>query len=234
MKNKILLIEDDYTLSTIISETLTDEGFDVVTAKNGIDGLEAFVNNSPELVISDIMMPRMDGFNLGKHIRSINPKIPLIFLTALSSIKDIETGFDIGADDYIKKPFKMRELILRIKALIKRSYPDKTEEENTEARYMNIGRFVFDTIGNTLTIGLRVIELSRIESMILSFLKTNEGSTVRSSDLMVLVWKHDNYYNRNSLHGYIYRLRNYLQADPDVTIVNLRGIGYRLSIKSQL
>ena len=231
MKNKILLIEDDNTLSTIICETLTDEGFDVVTAKNGIDGLEAFVNNSPELVISDIMMPRMDGFDLGKHIRSINPKIPLIFLTALSSIKDIENGFDIGADDYIKKPFKMRELILRVKALIKRSYPEGSDDDSGQTRYLNIGNFVFDTIGNTLTIKEHVIELSRIESVILSFLKANEGSTVCSSDLMLVVWKHDNYYNRNSLHGYIYRLRNYLQADPTVTIVNLRGIGYRLVVK---
>lgn len=231
MKNKILIIEDDNTLLTIISENLSDEGFDVVTAKNGTDGLEAFVKHSPRLVISDIMMPRMDGFDLAKHIRSINPKIPLIFLTALSSIKDIEKGFDTGADDYIRKPFKMRELILRINALLKRSYPDNTVVENTEARYLTIGEFIFDSIGNTLTINNRTIELSRIESLILAFLKANEGMTVQSSDLMVLVWKHDNYYNRNSLHGYIHKLRRYLRADPAVSIVNLRGIGYRLVIK---
>lgn len=233
-RNKLLLIEDDITLSTIVSETLADEGFSVVVARNGVDGVEAFAKHSPDIVVSDIMMPRMDGYGLAKQIRALNPKVPLIFLTALSSINDIENGFDAGADDYIRKPFKMRELILRVKALLKRSYPDSADADDDDRnRYQTIGKFTFDTEANTLAIGSRVIELSRIESTILAYLIANRQATVTSSDLMLLVWKHDDYYNRNSLHGYIYKLRNYLRHDPDVSIINLRGIGYRLVVKQK-
>jgi len=230
MKARILIVEDESTLLSIMYETLCDEGFDVITAENGVEGLDAFVEHSPHLVISDIMMPRMDGFNFAKQIKKLNSGIPLIFLTALSSMHDIEEGFDIGADDYIRKPFKMRELILRINALLKRSYqmPCENDNNHVEVTPISIGRFTFDPLMNTLSMGGRVIELSRIESMILAFLVANKGVTVGTSELMVLVWEQDNYYNRNSLHGYIHKIRRHLSLDTSVSIINLRGIGYRL------
>lgn len=229
MRNKILLAEDEATLSTIISETLEDEGYEVIAATNGVDGLAAFRSDHPDIVIADVMMPRMDGFEMARHIRNTDPDVPLIFLTALSSISDIETGFDIGADDYLKKPFKMRELILRIRALLKRRNT-AIREEIPEKNEIPIGEYIFDTIGNKLTRGLHVIELSRIEAMILLFLVNHKGMTVRSSELMEFVWQHDDYYNRNSLHGYIHKLRKHLRHDPNVSIINLRGIGYRLAV----
>lgn len=229
MRNKILLAEDEATLSTIISETLEDEGYEVIAVTNGVDGLAAFRSDHPDIVIADVMMPRMDGFEMARHIRNTDPDVPLIFLTALSSISDIETGFDIGADDYLKKPFKMRELILRIRALLKRRNT-AIREEIPEKNEIPIGEYIFDTIGNKLTRGSNVIELSRIEAMILLFLINHKGMTVRSSELMEFVWQHDDYYNRNSLHGYIHKLRKHLHHDPNVSIINLRGIGYRLAI----
>lgn len=229
MRNKILLAEDEATLSTIISETLEDEGYEVIAVTNGVDGLAAFRSDHPDIVIADVMMPRMDGFEMARHIRNTDPDVPLIFLTALSSISDIETGFDIGADDYLKKPFKMRELILRIRALLKRRNT-AIREEIPEKNEIPIGEYIFDAIGNKLTRGSNVIELSRIEAMILLFLINHKGMTVRSSELMEFVWQHDDYYNRNSLHGYIHKLRKHLHHDPNVSIINLRGIGYRLAI----
>lgn len=229
MSNKILLAEDEATLSTIISETLEDEEYEVIAVTNGVDGLAAFRSDHPDIVIADVMMPRMDGFEMARHIRNTDPDVPLIFLTALSSISDIETGFDIGADDYLKKPFKMRELILRIRALLKRRNTI-IREEMPEKNDIQIGEYVFDAIGNRLTRGSHVIELSRIEAMILLFLVNHRGMTVRSSELMEFVWQHDDYYNRNSLHGYIHKLRKHLHHDPNVSIINLRGIGYRLAI----
>ncbi len=233
MKNKILLVEDETTLSTIISETLEDEGYDMVIAGNGYDGLKLFRQTDPDLVIADVMMPRMDGFEMSRHIRNINPHVPIIFLTARSSISDMETGYEIGADDYLKKPFKMRELILRIKALLKRSGRDSTENTTEENQELKIGRYIFSSVGNRLTFEEKSIELSRIESMILSFLAVNKGKTVRSSELMELVWQHDDYYNRNSLHGYMHKLRKYLRHDSAVSIINLRGIGYRLVVQPE-
>jgi two-component system response regulator len=230
MRNKILLAEDETTLSTIISETLEDEGYEVIAATNGVDGLAAFRSDHPDIVIADVMMPRMDGFEMARHIRNTNPDVPLIFLTALSSISDIETGFDIGADDYLKKPFKMRELILRIRALLKRRNIPTSREDAPEKNEIPIGEYIFDAIGNKLIRGSHVIELSRIEAMILLFLINHRGITVRSSELMEFVWQHDDYYNRNSLHGYIHKLRKHLRHDPNVSIINLRGIGYRLAI----
>lgn len=230
MRNNILLAEDEATLSTIISETLEDEGYEVIAVTNGVDGLAAFRSDHPDIVIADVMMPRMDGFEMARHIRNTDPDVPLIFLTALSSISDIETGFDIGADDYLKKPFKMRELILRIRALLKRRNIPTSREDVPEKNEIPIGEYVFDTIGNKLTRCSHVIELSRIEAMILLFLVNHRGMTVRSSELMEFVWQHDDYYNRNSLHGYIHKLRKHLHHDPNVSIINLRGIGYRLAV----
>lgn len=226
---RILLAEDERTLSTIISETLEDEGYEVFAAADGATGLKIFSLRAPDLVIADVMMPVMDGFEMAKRIRRENPGVPLLFLTARSSIDDIETGFDLGADDYLRKPFSMRELTARIRALLRRRY-HLSDNSSLHEKEINLGRYVFSPVCNRLECGGHVVELSNIESMLLAYLAAREGETVRSSELMEFVWKHDDYYNRNSLHGYIHKLRNHLRHDPDVSILNLRGIGYRLAI----
>ncbi len=228
MKNRILLVEDESTLLTIISETLADEGYEVATASNGAEGLEYFRLHGADIVLADVMMPRMDGFEMARHIRSLDPEVPLIFLTARSGIDDVVEGFDIGANDYIRKPFKMRELSVRIAALLKRRRKEAVPDKPIE-----IGSYRFDTVANRLTVGERTIDLTYIEAKILSYFAAHINETVESLELMELVWKHDNYYNRNSLHGFIHKLRRHLRQDPAINILNLRGIGYRLVVKSE-
>lgn len=124
MSNRILLVEDDMTLSMIVSETLQRDGFHVLMAGDGEDGLRTFTRYGADLIIADVMMPRMDGFEMGRKIRQISQNVPLLFLTAKSEIDDIVEGFELGANDYLKKPFKMLELIVRIKALLRRNIRD--------------------------------------------------------------------------------------------------------------
>ena len=226
MVNKVLLVEDEATLATIISETLADEGLDVCVAHDGIEGLERFRSRGADIVIADVMMPRMDGFEMAKRIRSIDNDVPLIFLTARSAIDDIVEGFEIGANDYLRKPFKMRELSVRVASLLKRRRKDTLVYEKP----LEIGAYTFDTLANKLTIADTTVELTHIEAKILAYFATHIGQTVESSTLMELVWKHDDYYNRNSLHGFIHKLRRHLRHDPAITIINLRGIGYRLAV----
>ena len=226
MKNKILLVEDDSTLSMIISETLQRDGFEVMTAHDGEDGIRKFTRQGADLIVADVMMPRMDGFEMGRKIREINRNVPLLFLTAKSDINDIVEGFELGGNDYLKKPFKMLELIVRIKALLRRNVKEGND------RY-EIGNYTLDMSTHILKHRDRGnTELSHIEAKLLEELVINVGNTVDASSIMQLIWQRDDPYSRNSLHGFIHKLRHYLRNDPSITLLNRRGIGYMLTIKS--
>ena len=225
MSNRILLVEDDSTLSMIISETLQRDGFDVMTATDGKDGLQKFARHGADLIVTDVMMPTMDGFEMGRRIRQVNRSVPLLFLTAKSEIDDIVEGFDLGGNDYLKKPFKMLELIVRIKALLRRN----VGEENCR---FEIGNYTLDLSSQTLLHpALGSIELTLIEAKLLKELIVNVGQTVEASTMMQLIWQRDDPYSRNSLHGFIHKLRRYLRHDQSISIINQRGLGYMLAIK---
>ncbi len=225
MKNRILLVEDDSTLSMIISETLQRDGFEVVTAGNGEDGFQKFAKHGADLIVADVMMPRMDGFEMGRKIRQISRGVPLLFLTAKSEIEDIVEGFELGGNDYLKKPFKMLELIVRIKALLCRNL---REEEHRH----KIGKYVLDMTAQTLSyLDKETVQLSLIEAKLLQELVSNQGHTVDASALMILIWQRDDPYSRNSLHGFIHKLRHYLRHDASLLLINQRGIGYMLTVK---
>ncbi len=227
MNNTILLVEDDSTLSMIISETLQRDGFDVLTAGNGEEGLKQFTRHGADLIIADVMMPRMDGFKMGRRIRQINRNVPLLFLTAKSEIDDIVEGFELGGNDYLKKPFKMLELIVRIKALLRKNV---IKEDNQ----FEIGDYTLDLSTQILSHkDTGGIELSLIEAKLLKELIVNVGHTVDASTMMQLVWQRDDPYSRNSLHGFIHKLRNYLRYDPSISLINQRGIGYMLTAKRE-
>ena len=227
MKDRILLVEDDSTLSMIVSETLQRDGFEVMTAVDGEDGLKKFARHGADLIIADVMMPRMDGFEMGRHIRQINRNVPLLFLTAKSEIDDIVEGFELGGNDYLKKPFKMLELIVRIKALLRRNVRD---EDNR----FEIGDYTLDLSTQVLAHKDNgSIELSLIEAKLLKELIVNVGHTVDASNMMQLVWQRDDPYSRNSLHGFIHKLRHYLRYDPSISLINQRGIGYMLTEKRE-
>ena len=226
MSNKILFVEDEEDLTLIVADTLRGEGYEVVTAVDGEDGLEKFKTEAADIVVADVMMSNMDGFTMAKEIRKLSPTVPLLFLTAKSTIDDVEQGFEIGANDYLKKPFELRELIVRIKALLRRYGDNRTED----IRFA-IGTYIFNVTTQTLSFGDKETELSHFEAKILERLATNIGKTVDASELMIAVWQRDEQSNRNSLHGYIHKLRRALRHDPSISIINQRGFGYMLTIK---
>lgn len=226
MSNKILFVEDEEDLTLIVADTLRGQGYEVVIAVDGEDGLEKFKTEAADIVVADIMMPKMDGVTMAKDIRKLSPTVPLLFLTAKSTIDDVEQGFEIGANDYLKKPFELRELIVRIKALLRRYGENRTED----IRFA-IGAYTFNVTTQTLSFGDKETELSHFEAKILERLATNIGKTVDASELMIAIWRRDEQSNRNSLHGYIHKLRRALRHDPTISIINQRGFGYMLTIK---
>lgn len=229
MKNKILFVEDEADLSLIVADTLQGQGYEVLTAEDGVKGLERFRSDGADIIVADVMMPKMDGFTMARAIRRISPTVPLLFLTAKNTIDDIEEGFDIGANDYLKKPFELRELIVRIKSLLRRYASNHCEEIKYE-----IGQYTFNVTTQTLSVVGKRMELSHFEAKILEQLAANIGKTVDASELMMAVWQHDEPSNRNSLHGYIHKLRRILRYDPSISIINQRGFGYMLTINGRL
>ena len=227
MSNKILFVEDEEDLTLIVADTLHGQGYEVITAVDGVDGLEKFKSEGADIVVADVMMPKMDGFTMAKEIRKLSPTVPLLFLTAKSTIDDVEQGFEIGANDYLKKPFELRELIVRIKALLRRYGENRTED----IRFA-IGAYTFNVTTQTLSFGDKETELSHFEAKILERLAINIGRTVDASELMIAVWQRDEQSNRNSLHGYIHKLRRALRYDPSISIINQRGFGYMLVIRN--
>lgn len=227
MKNKVLFVEDEADLTLIVADTLRGLGYDVVTAADGVEGLDRYRSEGADIIVADVMMPRMDGFTMAKGIRKMSPEVPLLFLTAKSTIDDVEEGFEIGANDYLKKPFELRELIVRIKSLLKRYGANRQED----VKYQ-IGAYTFNVTTQTLSYEDKSTELSHFESKILERLAANIGKTVDASELMIAVWQRDDPSNRNSLHGYIHKLRRALRHDPNISIINQRGFGYMLTVSN--
>ena len=223
MKAKILFVEDERDLSLIVCDTLRQNGYDVVAAFDGLEGLAMFKTEGADLIVADVMMPRLDGFALAKEVRGISLDVPIIFLTAKSEINDVEEGFGTGAHDYIKKPFELRELLVRIKALLRNKV-----NSNVAHLVYEIGNYRFDVTGQRLIFNGKEILMSNIEARILENLVVDIGKTVDSSSLMIAVWGRDEMSNRNSLHGYIHKLRRLLRYDSNIDIINQRGFGYML------
>lgn len=228
MKAKILFVEDERDLSLIVCDTLRQQGYDVVAAFDGIEGLAKYKTESADLIVADVMMPRLDGFAMAKEIRRISTSVPIIFLTAKSAIDDVEEGFDIGANDYLKKPFELRELLVRIKSLLR----NKTNSLAQNAVY-SVGDYTFDATNQLLIVNEKEMAISNIEARLLEKLTANIGKTVDASELMIAVWGRDEVSNRNSLHGYIHKLRRAFRHDPNISIINQRGFGYMLTVRNR-
>lgn len=225
-KDKVLLVEDDSTLSFIVEDALVREGFEVACARNGEEGLRKFSRESPDIVVADVMMPKMDGFNMVKLIHAQAPGVPVLFLTARTSIDDVLHGFEIGASDYIRKPFQIAELVVRIKTLLRRN--STTKEESVK----RVGDCILDLAAQKIVISDVTHELSHIEAVILDELFNHPNEVVEARTLMFRIWQNDNYNNLNRLHGFIYKLRKYLSISH-LDILNVRGIGYKLSVPTR-
>lgn len=227
-KDKILLVEDDSTLSFIVQDALTREGFDVVCASNGEFGLKLFKEAEPDIIVADVMMPKMDGFEMVRLIRLTAPAVPVLFLTARTALEDVVKGFELGANDYIRKPFQILELVVRIKALLKRNSQGITEDTN-----LFIADCSLDFASQRLVIAEETIELTHTEAVIVDELFRHPNEVVEARTLMYRIWQNDDYNNLNRLHGFIYKLRKYLSISTSLVLLNVRGIGYKLATSKQ-
>ena len=220
---KILIVEDEKMLAEILSDTLSDRNFDVRLAYDGIHALEAIKKESFDVIVSDVMMPNLVGYSLAKKLRNEGCNTPILFLTALSATEDVVKGFETGGNDFLKKPFAIDELIVRVKALAGRAEVMDTQETS----YV-IGEYEFNPSSKELTIRGEQTTFAARESAVLVRLCRKRGRVVEASELLKELWGDDNYFNLRSLNVYITRLRNHLKADPTVEIESVRGVGYML------
>ena len=224
----VLLVEDELTLAMIIKDTLEENGFSIHTAADGEEGLRLFFELRPDVLVADVMMPKMDGFEMVSRIRQMDKQTPVLFLTARSAINDVVEGFELGANDYLKKPFGMQELIIRIKALMGKAFLF-TEEKVANQRF-EIGSYLFDPVTQTLLQAGATQALSHRESEILKRLCENRNQVVNTKDVLLELWGDDSFFNSRSLHVFITKLRHKLSQDEQIRIVNVRGIGYKLIV----
>ena len=220
---KVLLVEDEQTLAMIIKDTMESQGFDISIAYNGEQGLQMFFKQKPDIVVADVMMPCMDGFEMVRRIRRVDKSTPILFLTARSGVSDVVAGFELGANDYLKKPFGMQELIIRIKALLNKAFVQKEQTNIFE-----LGNYLFHAISQQLTYAGISQELSHRESEILRRLCEHRNEVVSTQSILLELWGDDSFFNSRSLHVFITKLRHKLSKDERIRIVNVRGIGYKL------
>jgi DNA-binding response OmpR family regulator len=226
-KPKVLYVEDEIFLAKIVSETLERRGFDVVMESDGGQAVQRYKESNPDVCILDIMLPNKDGFDIADEIRDLNTEVPIIFLSAKSAAEDVVNGFKLGANDYIRKPFSMEELIVRIEHVLKRSSAIK-EEDIDEIRF---GQYVFNSRRQTLTYGAEERKLSYRESELLRLLYQNKEAIVERKDILNLLWGSDSFFNSRNLDVYITKLRNYLKQDPSLQIITIKGVGYRFVVE---
>lgn len=222
---RILVAEDDQNLGIILSEFLQAKDYQVALARNGNQGLELFKNDKFDCCVLDVMMPEKDGFTLAKDIRAINETIPIVFLTAKSMKEDTITGFRLGGDDYITKPFSMEELLMRLKAILRRT---KGETKAPEKTTYEIGKLFFDFKNQVLKSPETEYKLTSKENALLKLLVLHVNELLDRSQALLAIWGDDSYFNSRSMDVYIAKLRKYLKDDEEVKIINEHGKGFRL------
>ena len=229
-KARILYVEDDLTLSFLTRDNLERAGYSIDSCEDGITAFEKITGGTYDLYILDVMLPKIDGYTLARKIREKNEAVPILFLSAKSTIDDKLYGLQLGADDYITKPFSIEELILKIEVFLKRSSIDSSHrsKENT----VSIGRFTFSYSGLQLSIGTVTHPLTHREAELLAFLASHRGSILKRDDILNKVWGNDHFFSSRSLDVFISRLRKLLSADPSVKIENIHNIGYRLVVNN--
>jgi len=222
---KVLLAEDDKNLGTILKAYLEAKGYETDLCTDGKEALEKFKRAEYHFCILDIMMPVMDGFTLATEIRKLDKKVPVLFLTAKSMQDDKLHGFEIGADDYLTKPFSMEELLMRMKAIIRRSADDRVK-----TTVFNIGRYTFDHNRQLLTVDDQEHKLTSKEAELLRLLCENMNRVLDRSVALNKIWFDDSYFNARSMDVYITKLRKYFKDDSQVELMNVHGIGFKLVV----
>jgi len=224
---KVLIIEDDKDISELISIHISDMDFEVDKAFDGKTGLMKALNNTYKFILLDIRLPYLDGFEICKKIRQEKINTPVLMLTSKSEEIDKVLGLEIGADDYITKPFSMEELILRIEAILRRT--SQENQANAQAVF-TLGKFTFDTRKQLLAEGDNVVKLTTKESDLLKLLCQNANKVLERNYALKSIWIDDNYFNARSMDVYITKLRKHLKDEPTVEIINVHGKGYKLIV----
>lgn len=224
----ILLVEDELALGLLVKEGLEKDGYRVIHASEGDQALKLFFAHQPALVVLDVMMPKLSGFEVAKTIRNTDRYTPIIFLTAKIKSSDVVRGFASGGNDYLRKPFAMEELLVRIRALLSEDRLAAHPEVSGKSVFQ-IGRYTFNS--KQLKISTPAgpeRKMTARESELLKLLCENRNRTLTKSSILLEIWGDDSFFNSRSMDVFISRLRKYLKDDPNVSIVNLRGVGYKL------
>jgi len=227
-KIHVLLAEDDKNLGSVLTSYLEAKGYPTTLCANGQEAFNAFRRERFDFCIIDVMMPVKDGFTLAREIRETDRKIPILFLTAKSMQEDKLKGFEIGADDYITKPFSMEELLMRMRAIIRRTTESKTMQASRT--FYELGKFTFDYNRQLLKTGDEEQKLTSKESELLKMLCDNVNEVLDRSEALKKIWHDDSYFNARSMDVYVTKLRKYLKADPGIELINVHGVGFKLVI----
>ncbi|WP_297337644.1 response regulator transcription factor [Algoriphagus sp.] len=222
-KIKVILAEDELALGTIIQESLESREFIVHLCGDGQQALEAYFRQKPDVLILDVMMPKKDGFSIAAEIRKTDPYTPIIFLTSKSQTEDVVKGFGLGANDYIRKPFSMEELIVRIKAHL-----DKIRVRQSQSDWTPLGNYEFHPTRQLLRFADREQPLTSRESQLLQILLENANDITDRTLILNQIWGSDDFFNARSMDVFITKLRKKLKEDPQIQILNVRGYGFKL------
>jgi DNA-binding response OmpR family regulator len=227
MSIKVLYVEDELFLGKIVKETLETRGFEVIMESDGADVIRTFEDEQPDICVLDVMLPNKSGFEIAEDIRKLNDDIPVIFLTAKTQTDDVVHGFRIGGNDYIRKPFSMEELIVRIEnALkVKKDVPIQITGDS-----IPLGRYQFHLNKQVLANGKDERKLSYRESELLKYLFQNRDSVIDRRDLLNHIWGNDSFFNSRNLDVYITKIRGYLKEDDSLEIITIKGVGYRFVV----
>lgn len=233
---RLLLVEDDPNLGEILAEFLTVKGNEVTRAIDGEMGLHAWRNGKFDVCILDVMLPKKDGFDLARDIRKVDQQVPILFLTAKNMIEAKAEGFGLGGDDYLTKPFSVEELLLRIKALLRRASSSPTDGRPTtvtsEKEVFKIGEFTFDFTYRELKRNSEVKRITSREADLLRMLCQHQNQILKREDALKQIWGDDSYFNARSMDVFITKLRKYLKDDPSIEIMNVHGTGYKLLVSN--
>ncbi|MFA8435089.1 MAG: response regulator transcription factor [Marinifilaceae bacterium] len=221
---KILFVEDEEALGMIVRDSLESRGFLVDYLSDGLAAFDAVLQNRYDVLVLDVMLPKMDGFTLAKEVRKRDQQTPILFLTARSQTQDVVTGFELGGNDYLKKPFSMEELIVRIKALVGRSC-NGTQPVLEDCI---IGKYRFDVNRQCLELNGKSRSLTHREAEVLLMLFEKRNQVLERKLVLDKLWGDDSFFNARSMDVFITRLRKYLKDDPSIQILNIRGVGYKL------
>ena len=226
-KTKIFYVEDELFLGKIVRESLESRGFEVVMESDGAKATDVFKKIKPNICVLDIMLPNKDGFTIADEIRELDEDVPIIFLTAKTQTEDVVKGFSLGGNDYIRKPFSMEELIVRVQNALR----IKTEDsKKITGDSFIIGKYRFQVNRQILTDGKEDRKLSYRESELLKLLYENRDNIIERKDILNLLWGNDSFFNSRNLDVYITKLRSYLKDDPLLEIITIKGIGYRFVV----